>query len=349
MTRIRARALAIPVISAWFVFVAGASAAGAEQYFRGRTVTIKVAGTAGGGIDIGARMLAPFLTKYLPGNPTVVVEEMPGAGGVRALEYLAGPAPKDGTAIGAFASGPILDPILGLHKSAYGIDDFTAIGALDHDNSFCTTWHSSPVKTLAQAREKVVTVAGTGAGSDTDTQPVVLNEVLGTKFKLITGYLGTQETALAVERGEVDGRCGFGLNSIRASKPDWLTGNKLNFIVQMGLEPHPLEPNVPLALDLADTPDKKAMIKLMSSPEAISHPYLAPPHLDPNVAADLRKAFAASMSDPEFRANFAKSSGGDNPHPTRGADMQAILHDMQMTPIAVVARLRKLLYPASNR
>jgi tripartite-type tricarboxylate transporter receptor subunit TctC len=317
--------------------------------FAGKTVTINVAGTAGGGIDVGARMIAPFLAKYLPGNPSVLVEEMPGAGGVRALQYLAGPAPRDGTALGAFATGPILDPILGPHKSAYGIDDFAAVGALGFDNALCTTWLSSPVKTLADARKRVVTVAGTGAGSDTDTQPVILNEVLGTKFKVITGYLGTQETAMAVERGEVDGRCGFGLNSIKSSKPDWITNHKINILVQMGLKAHPDLPNVPLALDLADTPDKKAMIRLMSSPEAISHPYLAPTHLDPAIAADIRSAFTKAVQDPQFQALFMKANGGSPSHPTDGVAMQKILVDMQSTPKPVVDRLRVLLTPSVGK
>ena len=325
------------------LFALSVEAAQAQGYFKGKTVTIDVAGTAGGGIDIGARQLAPLLAKYLPGNPTVIVQEMPGSGGIRALEYLAGPAPKDGTTLGAFASGPILDPILKPHRIPYRIGDFTAIGALDKDNSVCTTWYTSPVKTLEQARERTVTVAGTGAGSDTDTQPVVLNDVLGTKFKVITGYLGTQETALAVERGEVDGRCGFGLNSIRASEPDWLKDHKLNLLVQMGLESNPAAPNVPLALNLADTPAKKAMIRLMSSPEAISHPYLAPPHMPPAIVAELRKAFTAAVSDPVFLAQFAKTSGGGEPHPTDGVKMQKILAAMQATPKPVVARLRALL------
>jgi tripartite-type tricarboxylate transporter receptor subunit TctC len=317
--------------------------AASDALFKGKTIVINVAGTAGGGIDIGARLIAPFLAKYLPGAPTVVVEEMPGAGGVRALQYLAGPASRDGSEIAAFASGPILDPILGPHKSAYGIDDFTAVGALDRDNALCTTWRTSPVKTLAQARQRVVTVAGTGAGSDTDTQPVVLNYALGTKFKVITGYLGTQETALAVERGEVDGRCGFGFNSIKSANPGWISGHDLNYLVQMGLEAHPLMPDVPLALNLADTPAKKAMIRLISSPEEISHPYLAPPHLDPKAAAALRKAFMDAVDDPLFQAQFAKTAAGDLPHPTDGATMQKILANMQATPAPVVERLRKLL------
>ena len=328
------------------VLATGPALAQSDGFFKGKTVTINIAGTAGGGIDVGARIVARFLGKYLPGNPQVIAQNMPGAGGVRVLDYLNASAPKDGTAIGAFASGPILDPMIGPRKPPYGIADFVAVGALDRDgSSFCTTWHQSPVKTLEQARQQVVTVAGTGAGSQTDIDPIVLNEVLGTKFKVITGYLGTQETALAVERGEVDGRCGFGFASLKASKPEWLKEKKINFLVQLALTPHPLAPGVPMALDLADTPEKKAMIRLMAAPLNIGRPYLAPPKLPPERAAELRQAFTRAMADPELKAEFVKASGGDEAEPTDGAAMQAILSEMQQTPMPVVERLRSLLNP----
>ena len=316
-----------------------------DGFFKGKTVTINIAGTAGGGIDIGARILARYLGKYLTGNPAVIAQNMPGAGGVRVLEYLFTQAPRDGTVIGAFASGPLLDPLIGARRAAYGIDAFTAVGALERDGAFCTTWYKSPIQTLEQARQQTVTVAGTGAGSGTDIEPIILNEAIGTKFKVITGYLGTQETALALERGEVDGRCGFGYASIKASKPDWLKEKKLTFLVQNGLEKHPLAPDVPWSYELADTPDKKAMVKLISSPLVISRPYLAPPGLPAERAADIRNAFSRALADPGFIAEFETSSGGDQPEPTDGAAMQKILASMQATPKNVVERMRTILNP----
>ena len=181
--------------------------------------------------------------------------------------------------------------------------------------------------------------------SGTDIEPIIINEALGTKFKVITGYMGTQETALALERGEVDGRCGFGFASIKASKPDWLKDHKLNFLVQAGLEKHPLAPDVPLALDLADTPEHKAMIRLISSPLVLSRPYLAPPGLPQARAAEVRAAFNAAMADPQLRAEFVTASGGDELEPTSGEDAQKILVSMQSTPKDVVERMRTILNP----
>jgi hypothetical protein len=148
-----------------------------------------------------------------------------------------------------------------------------------------------------------------------------------------------------VERGEVDGRCGFGFASLKASRPDWLKENKLHFLVQMGLERHPLAKDVPLALDLADTPEKKAMIRLMSAHLALGRPYLGPPGTNPERLIELRKGFMAAMADPELRADFAKAGGGDEPDPTGGEAMQRLLADMQATPAPVVERLRVLLNP----
>ena len=324
---------------------AAAIAQSPDGYFKGKTVLINIAGTPGGGIDIGARILARFLGKYLPGNPQVIAQNMPGAGGVRVLEYLHSQAPKDGTWLGAFASGPLLDPLIGPRRPNYGISDFLAIGAIDKDNGLCTTWHTNKVKTFDDAKTFEVTVAGTGAGSGTDTEPLVLNEVLGTKFRVITGYLGTQETALALERGEVDGRCSFGLASIKPSKPQWLKENRLNFLLQVGLEPEAEAKGAPMAMDLADTPDKKAMIRVMATPKVLGRPYLGPPGMHPERAAEMRKAFLAAFADQEMRAEFIKSSGGDEPKETRGEAMQKLLESIQATPVTVRDRLRALLNP----
>ena len=181
--------------------MAAAGPAGAQQaegYFKGKTVTIAVAGTAGSGLDIGARLVARYLGKYLPGHPAVRVELVSGAGGVRLLEQLYSVAPRDGSYIGAFATGPIIEPLLTDRQVKYKTSDFTAVGAIEKDVSFCVTWHASPIKTIDDAKAREVTVAGTGAASSTDIFPVVLNATLGTKFRVISGHVGTPETLRAV-------------------------------------------------------------------------------------------------------------------------------------------------------
>jgi tripartite-type tricarboxylate transporter receptor subunit TctC len=313
-----------------------------ESYFKGKTLTIAVAGTAGSGLDTGARMISRHIGKYLPGNAGIRVELMPGAGGVRALEYLYSVAPKDGTYIGAFATGPILEPLISGRAVKYKTSDFTAVGAIENDVSFCVTGEKSAVKTIEDARVREVTLAGTGAASSTDIFPIVLNATMGTKFRVISGYVGTQETVMAVERGEVDGRCGWSWSSILSSKPDWLRGGKLNFLVQLGLEKHPDVKDAPLALDLIPDEAGRQMLRVLVAPQTITRPYLAPPGLTSERAADIRGAFMSAMTDGELRAEFLKIVG-DKPSPTSGADMQVILDEIYATPPDVVERLKNVL------
>lgn len=328
------------------VFLAAPAAAqGAAGYFKGKTVNILVGGTAGGGIDVGARLMSRYIGKYLPGQPTVVAGLMPGAGGVRLLEHLVQAAPKDATVVGAFASGPLIEPMVGGRKITYTMNDFVAVGALDKDVTFCATSTASPVKSIEDARNRTVTVAGTGAASATDTEPLVLNALLGTKFKVITGYLGTQETIVAIERGEVDGRCAFGWMSLNASKPAWLPEKKVNLIVQIGLAKHPKLPDMPLASDLVKDEADKQLFRLVASPLAMTRPYLAPPGTPAERAAELRKAFIATTRDEGFIADFRKATAGETPNPTEGGDMQKLLAEMYATPKPVQDRLRKILNP----
>jgi tripartite-type tricarboxylate transporter receptor subunit TctC len=313
-----------------------------ESYFKGKFLTIAVAGTAGSGLDTGARMIARHIGKYLPGHAGVRVELLPGAGGVRALEYLYSVAPRDGTYIGAFATGPILEPLISARAVKYKTSDFTAVGAIESDVSFCVTGEKSVVKTIEDARTREVTVAGTGAASSTDIFPMVLNATMGTKFRVISGYVGTQETVMAVERGEVDGRCGWSWSSILSSKPDWLRDGKLNFLVQLGLEKHPDVKDVPLALDLIPDEAGRQMLRVLVAPQKITRPYLAPPGLPAERAAEIRGAFMSAMNDEELRAEFLKIVG-DKPSPTSGADMQVILNEIYATPPDVVERLKGVL------
>jgi tripartite-type tricarboxylate transporter receptor subunit TctC len=325
----------------------GAVAANAqsEGYYKGKQVVIAVGGTAGGGIDIGARMMSRYIGKYLPGEPNVQVQLMPGAGGVRLVEHLYQIAPKDGSYIGAFATGPIIEPLISTRNVKYKISDFTAIGALEKDVSFCTTWHTSPIKTIEDVKKTETTVAGTGAASSTDIFPLALNATLGTKFRLISGYVGTQETIMAIERGETDGRCGWGWSSLRSSKPDWIRDKKLNFLVQLGLEKHPDAMHVPLALDLIPDQAGKQLMRVLVAPQNITRPYLAPPGVPTDRAREVRGAFMAALKDPALVSEFTKVMG-EGPSPTSGEDMQKLLEEIYATPPEVVARLKAILKPA---
>src|SRR5258708_14049640 len=231
----------------------------------------------------------------IPGKPTVTVQMMRGAGGIRAGNYLAEQAPRDGTAITTFASGGIRGPLSGAGNPGYDMSSFTWIGAITKDIGLCISWGPTPFKTIDDVKTQQMIVAGTGAGSETDTWPIVLNDVLGTKFKLVTGYVGSQETILAIERGETHGRCIFSHSALKIAKPDWLRDKKINVLVLTALERSPDFPGGPAAVDLVTKPEDRHLLELMRGPPALARPFVAPPGLPANKAALLRRAFDATM------------------------------------------------------
>lgn len=324
------------------IFLLAVSPSVAQETISGQ-VMIYAAGTAGGGVDLFGRLLGRHIGRHIPGEPNVVVQVMPGAGGIRAANFLVQQAPRDGTAMAIFAGGPILEPLIGDRNPGYDMSQFTWIGAISKDVSLCIVRRESPAKTFADATRQQVTVAGTGAGSETDTFPLVLNELLGSKFKVITGYLGSQQTILAIESGEVDGRCGWSLSSLKSTKPDWLRDRRVNVLVQMALAKSPDLPDAPLVMDLARDEADRQLLTLLLGTTAIARPFVAPPGVPEGRARLLRRAFDATMADPAFLKE-AEMMRADV-EPTTGEDVQAIVAAMYATPKDVVARARKLIAP----
>jgi tripartite-type tricarboxylate transporter receptor subunit TctC len=340
------RFAASAVLLAASLLVAGLAAprpaAAQAEFFKGKQIQILIAGTAGGGIDIGARILGRYLGKYLPGNPTIVPQLMPGAGGIRMIDYMASIAPKDGTVIGIVPPGPIIEPLIGKRQASYRMTDFVSIGAMNKDVSLCVASSASSFKTIQDAMDRLMVVAGTGAGSSPDIYPMVLNEVLHTKFKLVTGYQGTKETILAIERAEVDGRCGWGWSSLKATAPELLRDHKINLLLQLALAKSPGIPDTPLVMDLVKDPADRQMLTLLFGPLALNKPFFAPPGTAPERTAELRKAFARSMQDADLRAEVVKLTGEDV-EPTSGEDMEKLIAEIYGTPEAVAHKLRDIL------
>jgi tripartite-type tricarboxylate transporter receptor subunit TctC len=318
-------------------------APGNAQEIIDKPVTIYVAGTAGGGIDLYARLVGRHLGRHIPGKPSVSVQLMPGAGGIRAANFLAQQAPRDGTAMTTFASGPILEPLIGTRHPGYDMSQFTFVGAVNKDIGLCIAWGASPFKTIDDVKKQQMVVGGTGAGSETDTWPIVLNDVLGTKFKLVTGYVGSQETILAIERGETNGRCIFSYSALKTAKPDWLRDKKINVLVVTALKPSADFPGVPAVVDLVSKPEDRALLELMVAPGAMARPFVAPPGVPPARAALIRRAFDATMSDPDFRAEAAKIQA--DLAPSTGEEVQALVERIYATPRPVIERMKKLLTP----
>ncbi len=334
----RRTAQALLVATAVAAFVAPAAA---QDFYKGKQISILVAGTAGGGIDIGARILSRHLGKYLPGNPAVVAQLMPGAGGIRMIEHMNSVAPRDGTVIGTVAPGPIIEPLIGKRKASFRMTDFAALGAMTREVSLCVAWSGSKFRTIQDAIARQMVVAGTGVGASTDIYPAVLNEVLGTRFKVITGYQGSQETIVAIERGEVDGRCGWGWSSLLSTRPDWVRDKKLNFLLQLALDKHP-NIDAPLVMDLVKAPADRQMLTLLFGPLSLNKPFFGPPGMPAERVALLRKAIAAALEDAELRAEVLKLTGEDL-EPTTGEAAQKLVAEIYATPPAVAERLRGIL------
>jgi tripartite-type tricarboxylate transporter receptor subunit TctC len=309
-----------------------------------RPVSIYVAGTSGSGIDLNARLLGRYLGRHIDGNPTIDVQEMPGAGGIRAASFLAELAPKDGTAIATFAGGgPLIEPLIGARNPGYDMTQFQWLGTISGDVSVCISWNGGPFNTIQDAMKQEMMVAGTGAGSETDTYPVVLNAVLGTKFKIVTGYPGSQETFLAIENGEVNGRCGLSYSTLTATKPDWIRDHKINILLQMALAKSPDLPDVPLALDLIAKPEDKKLLELLMIGTIIGRPFAVPPGTPAGKVANLRRAFAETMHDPAFLADAATMQAEISP--TLGPQVQDIVAQVYATPKPIIERAKVLLNP----
>jgi tripartite-type tricarboxylate transporter receptor subunit TctC len=323
------------------ILIAGQAPVAGQDFYKGKQITILVAGTAGGGIDIGARVMARHLGRYIPGNPTVVAQLMPGAGGIRMIDHMNQVAPRDGTVIGTVAPGPIIEPLVGKRKINYRMTDFTMLAAMDKDVTLCVAWGASRFKTIKDVMSTTMTVAGTGAGSSTDIYPMFLNEVMGTKFKVITGYQGSQETIIAIERGEVDGRCGWGWSSLNSTKPDWVRDKKVTYLLQMALERNP-KIDAPLVLDFARDDATRQMMTLMFGPLALNKPFFGPPGMSAERTGELRKAFAQALNDKDLRAEAAKTFG-DEIEPTSGEAAQKLIAEIYATPPEVTERLKVIL------
>ncbi|MEW9586032.1 Bug family tripartite tricarboxylate transporter substrate binding protein [Paraburkholderia sp. DGU8] len=294
---------ALAASTAW---LGTASAESVQDFYSGRTVNMDIGYSVGGGYDMYARLLAKHLGNHLPGKPTITPQNMPGAGSLKAANYLYSVAPKDGATIGTFGRTMPEEPLLG--EADYDARKLVWLGSMDSDVSLCVTWHTSSIKTFQDLLTKPSRFGGQGAGSDPDVMANTIKNLLHSKLQLVTGYPGSNETALAMERGEIDGECGTSWSTLRMRHPDWLRDHKVNLIVQMALEKHPDLPNVPLLSDFTSDLETKKILKVIAASQALARPFAAPPGIPADRADALRKAFADTMKDPAFLAD-AKSLG----------------------------------------
>jgi tripartite-type tricarboxylate transporter receptor subunit TctC len=319
----------------------GAQAQSVADFYRGRSVNLIVGYSAGGGYDTYARVLARHMGKHIPGNPAIVVQNMPGAGSLKAANYLFNVAPKDGSTFGSFSRGMAMEPLIGGTGTQFDAAKFGWLGSGTNEDSVFVVWHSSPVKTWADMLAKPFTVGGEGSGSDPDVYALLLRNVFDVKLRLISGYPGSAEIALALERGEVDARTSWSWSSLKAQRPDWVRDKKVSIPVQVNLTRGAELQDVPAIMEFAKDDRQRQMLKLVVARQGMARPFTAPPGIPDDRKAALRKAFDEVMKDPDFLAEM--KTRGMEVNPVSGADIDKLVGELYATPKDVVAETRRAI------
>lgn len=316
-----------------------ARSAGVEDFYKGKTVSLLIGYSVGGGYDAYARLLARHLGKHIPGSPSVVPQNMTGAGSLKAANYVYSVAPKDGSVIGTFSRSMGIAPLL--DKAEFDSTKFTWLGSVTDEVSLCVTRHDAPAKTFTELLVTPATFGAEGAGSDPNIFASFYRNVLGAKIKVVTGYPGTNEIQLAVERGEVDGLCGLSWSTLKGRYPHWLKDKRANILVQAGIKKQPELPDVPSAGELAKQPDQTQILKLLLIGQAMARPFAAPPGIPTDRRAALIAAFERTTADPDFLAEAERLNFEVNP--VSANRLETLLAEAYATPKDVIAKAAKAM------
>jgi tripartite-type tricarboxylate transporter receptor subunit TctC len=277
-----------------------------SDFYKGRQMIMILSADAGGGYGSYANAFAPFLAAHIPGKPRIVVQYMPGAGGLRAMNYLYSAAPKDGSVIALVHSSVPFAPLYGLAAAKFDPRKINWLGSVNATSGICVAWQTSNIKSWNDLFAKQFVVGSSGAGSQMETIPAMLNKLFGTKIKVISGYRGGNEVYLAMERGEVQGRCGGLISSINSTRPDWFPQKKVAVPIQIALERDPQFPDSPALIEFAKDARTKQILQLVLAPMAMDRPILTPPGVPADRVAALKAAFHAAVNDPAFLADAKK-------------------------------------------
>jgi tripartite-type tricarboxylate transporter receptor subunit TctC len=310
-----------------------------EDFYKGRNVSLIIGYSVGGGYDAYARLLARYIGNHIPGVPSIVPQQMTGAGSLRAANFIYSVAAKDGSVFSTFSRSMGISPLI--DKAEFDSRKFTWLGSVTDDNTICVTWNSSPIKNWDDFLNKPSKFGGEGAGADPDIWTLLYKNVFGAKAQLVSGYPGTNDTVLAMERGEVDGLCGISWSTIKSRHAEWLTSHSVNVIVQAALKKEPEIASVPLATDLVTNPEQLAIIKLLLTSQAMARPFAAPPDIPADRKAALIAAFDATMKDTNFLAEAQKLDF--DVRPVNAATIDALLMEVYATPKDVLDKAVKAI------
>ena len=338
----RRSARAVLPLAACTTIAMGCASVSAEtvaEFYAGKTLTIHVGFSSGGGYDLYARVLAPHLAKHIPGKPQVIVKNLPGAGSLKLVSYMQSVAPRNGTEMATVTRGAPVEELLTNSKTGMDPTGSQWIGSMNNEASLCVVNASTGVQDLAGMRAKELSFGTQGKGSDSELFAVFIKNLLGVKLKVVTGYPGTNESILALERKEVDGNCGWSWSSAKQLRPAWFKDGTVNIIMQMSLTKHPDLTHVPLIGEFAKTPEEKQQVELVMSRQVMGRPFYFPPGVPSDRVAAVRKAFMDALADPEFKAAADKAQLEVNP--VSGDELQALVGKLVKTSPAIVAATRR--------
>ena len=313
------------------------------EFYRGKQITLIAGVAAGGGYDLLARLMARHLGKHIPGNPHIVVQNMPAANSLAAANALYNTLPKDGTHIGLLIRNMLMVPVTKLSGARFDLTNFNWIGSLASERSVAFSWHTAPIKSIADLFERDLVVGGM-TGVDPETTPRLYNALIGTRFKIVNGYKGTTDIGLAIERGELEGIGDWSWNSLKSLRPDWIRDKKINILLQGSLTRDPELPNVPFALDYVQNDLDRHVMMLYFAQKEAARPIVAPPGVPAERLEALRRAFMEMARDPDFIDDAAKSQLQVNP--ASGESVQRIAQMIVSAPDSVAARLLAVLSPS---
>lgn len=334
--------LAIWMVACVTAFAATSAAQTAEEFYKKTRVTVAIGSGPGGSHDLNCKLIARHLGKHLPGNPTVIPQNVPGAGSLTLINQLYNTAPKDGSFFGGMQRAGVFEDLYnekGKSRAKFDATKLNWLGGPDRITGVAVAWHTSPVKTYKDLYNHEMVVGS--SGGTTTTVPMLLSGTVGFKFRVVKGYKSGGDVDLAMERGEIEGRIPVAWGGLKSRGGDWLKGKKVNMLFQTGLTRHSDLPNVPLALDFAKTPDDRKLMELFFSAEEIGYPYAAPPGLQADRLAVLRKAFADTLADKQFIEEARKQKLDVNP--VTWQQMTQVITNAYGAPPQVIARLREAI------
>jgi tripartite-type tricarboxylate transporter receptor subunit TctC len=331
-------AAALAVIATVSATVSGAGAQSVEEFYKKTQLSVYVGSGAGGGFDEIARVFSMHFVRHLPGQPTPIVKNMPGAGGLLNVNFMYAQAPRDGSAIAAPFNTVFLLPLFGDPAAKFDARKFTWIGSLDKQTGTCVVWHTSDIKTLQDASKREVQVGATGVNATPAIFSNMMNTLFGTRFKVISGYT-TNEMRFALERGETEGVCGLAWQTYKAVQPGWIENKLIRPIAQMGLVKNRDLPDVPLAIEMLKDPVERKVFELVVLPQEFGRPFIAPPGVPADRAAAMIKAFAQTLTDPAFIADAAKIRLSLDP--LTGEEIMRLLDEAHAAPKDVIERAAK--------